>query len=185
MYLTKNKTERCVMARITRHRKLYQANFTLREYGNWQAAMAAAQKWINNLVKNLPAPLTRKDIMTGQNTSGVVGVHKHRAIRKRRGRPNVIYRSWVAWWPDCKIRGRVKWPVKRHGEDDAFVLAVLCRRLETPVRAKVLEELKWTRRTAEYHNILKLKKGRRAKLPAFEPPPEPPPENFSDVPPSA
>ena len=42
MYLTINATEKCVMARITRQRVRHQANFTLRQYGSWRKAKAAA-----------------------------------------------------------------------------------------------------------------------------------------------
>jgi hypothetical protein len=131
MYLTKNKQERCVMARVVRQRKLYQANFSLKEYGDWAEATAAAEKWLRSLIKNLPPPISRKGLMTANNRSGVVGVFQHRAVRQRRGR-NVIYRSWVAWWSKCKTAGGVRWSAKKYGEDDAFVLAVLCRRGKRP-----------------------------------------------------
>ena len=34
LYLTINRTEKCVMARITRQRVRHQTNFTLRQYGS-------------------------------------------------------------------------------------------------------------------------------------------------------
>jgi hypothetical protein len=115
----------------------------------------------------------------------VVGVFQHRAVRQRRGR-NVIYRSWVAWWSKCKTAGGVRWSAKKYGEDDAFVLAVLCRRLETHIRARVLEELNETRRTIEYNKILELRRGKRprpsdpiAPAPAAEPPSEVDPGGFT------
>jgi hypothetical protein len=175
MYLTKNRKERCVMARIVRQRKLYQGNFSLREYKNWGRATAAAEKWIRGLLKNLPPPLRRRDRPTASNRSGVVGVHLHRAERKRNGR-KVVYRSWIAWWPECKIHGGVKWSVMKLGEDEAFVLAVLCRRMEADVRARVLEKFNATRGTAEFEKIAELRRGRRkpkaaAIVDAIEAPP--------------
>ncbi len=160
MYLTKNKTERCVMARIQRQGKRYQANFTLKQCGDWKTAMAAAETWVNRLVKNLPPRLTPKGGMTSRNVSGVVGVHRHRQIIvRRRGRTIKKYKffSWVARWPGCEFHGGVKWPVKSFGQEDAFVLAVLCRRMETTDRDKVLERLAEVRGTPEYDGILDLK----------------------------
>jgi len=146
------------MARIRRQRQLYQANFTLKEYGNWKAATAAAAKWVNNLARNLPPPLTSKDCLTTRNKSGVVGVFRHReAHRKVNGR-KAVYHSWVARWPGCKSSGGVKWSVKRFGEDDGFVLAVLSRRLETESRERVLGALKEAKDTAEYAQVLALRK---------------------------
>lgn len=165
------------MARIVRQRKLYQANFGLKEYKNWAEATAAADKWIRSLLKNLPPPLKRRDRPTANNRSGVVGVYLNRVARVR-GSRKVVYRSWVAWWPDSKVRGGIKWSVKKFGDDDAFVLAVLCRRLETHDRARVLEEFKNIRPGAEYERILEQRKGKRPRKSAqfvapsvAEPPP--------------
>lgn len=162
MYLTKNKSERCVMARIQRQGKLYQANFTLREYGDWKAALAAGQNWVDSVVKNLPPRSTGKGSLTSRNKSGVVGVHFHKqTLTKKVGRKNKIYKfqSWIARWPGCIHRSGVKWPVKQFGKDDAFVLAVLCRRLETVDREAVKEKLTTIRETPEFAEILSLRKG--------------------------
>ena len=35
MHLTRNETEKCVMARIVRQKKLHQKNFTLKQHGTW------------------------------------------------------------------------------------------------------------------------------------------------------
>ena len=35
MHLTRNETEKCVMARIVRQKKLHQKNFTLKQFGTW------------------------------------------------------------------------------------------------------------------------------------------------------
>ena len=44
MHLTRNETEKCVMARIVRQKKLHQKNFTLKQFGTWTKAEAAAKK---------------------------------------------------------------------------------------------------------------------------------------------
>jgi hypothetical protein len=158
MYLTINRQERCVMARIRRQRQLHQANFTLREYGSWAAAKVAAAKWVNNLARNLPPPLTSKDCLTSRNQSGVVGVFRHREVHRKVNGRNAVYYSWVARWPGCKSSGGIKWSVKRFGEDDGFVLAVLSRRLESDTRERVLAALKEAKDTNEYARLLALRK---------------------------
>ncbi len=55
MYLTRNYQEKCVMARVMRETKLYQKNFSLKEYGNWKNAELAGGKWIRELLPTLPA----------------------------------------------------------------------------------------------------------------------------------
>ena len=158
MHLTLNKASKCVMARIRRQGKLYQANFTLREHGNWKTARAVAERWVNSLIRNLPPPMTSKDRQTSRNKSGVVGVYRHREVHRKRNGRKAVYYSWVARWPGCPYRGGVKWPVKRFGEDDAFVLAVLCRRLETESRSRVTDWLENIRDNQEYIELLSLRK---------------------------
>jgi hypothetical protein len=161
MYLTKNKTERCVMARVQRQGKRYQANFTLHEYGDWKAALAAGQNWVDSIIKNLPPPASRKGTLTPRNKSGVVGVYLHRqTLTKKVGRKNKVYKfqSWIARWPGCINSGGVKWPVKQFGKDDAFVLAVLCRQMETVDRDAIVETLNGIKDMPEYAKILALRK---------------------------
>jgi hypothetical protein len=158
MYLTRNKKSRCVMARIRREGRPYHANFTLKEYGNWKSATEAASKWVNSLLKNLPPRAVATNVMTSRNRSGVVGVYRHRQRHRRPGGRVVFYHAWVARWPHCPYRGGVKWPVKRFGEDDAFVLAVLCPRLKSIDRSQLLENLAAARDTNEYREILRTRK---------------------------
>ena len=160
-YLTKNKTERCVMARIQRQGQRYQANFSVKVFGDWTAANTAAETWINQLIKNLPPPTPPKGVMSSRNSSGVVGVHFQRqTITKRVGRKNKTYHftSWTSNWPKCVNRGGVKWPVKKFGDDDAFVLAVLCREMETVNRDEVRSRLAEVKGTPIYTQLLNLRK---------------------------
>jgi hypothetical protein len=53
----------------------------------------------------------------------------------------------------------VKWPVQAYGEDDAFVLAVLSRRLETDDRETVLSEFMRIADRKPYREILALRSG--------------------------
>jgi hypothetical protein len=161
MHVTRNEREKYVMARIMRKAKLHQKNFTLKQFGTWEAAEAAARKWRDAQLEFLPPSEMnakgRKDVMTSRNHSGVVGVHlARRLLRKKNGREYEYWR-WIAEWPGCPFSGGVGWSIRTLGDDDAFALAVLCRRMETISRRKVLEGLERIYGTAEHEAIMTLK----------------------------
>lgn len=157
MYLTINKTEKCVMARITRQRVLHQANFTLRQYGSWRKAQAAAKIWVERSLHELPDPIARKNLMTSRNTSGVVGVRLANATRTRDGRIYPDWR-WVAFWPNCAQPSGIGWSVNKYGDNRAFVSACTARRRESIDRAKIDAEVDRLRGSAEYRALLRRKK---------------------------
>ena len=146
------------MARIRRQGQLHQANFSLREYGSWLAAKQAAAKWVTGLIKNLPPRNFSKGQMTSRNESGIVGVYRHRQTHRQKNGRRSVYYSWVARWPGCKFRGGVKWTVRQFGEDDAFVLAALCRKLETIDRDRVQVELSTAKVSGDYADIMRQRK---------------------------
>jgi hypothetical protein len=155
MYLTKNTKEKCVMARVMRQAKLYQANFSLKKYGTWAKATRAAKQWLNTTLPTLPPKVesSSKDRMTWRNHSGKVGVHRTPGIvRKRKGNVYECPR-YVARWPGCKYRGGLSWSVKQFEEEGAFVLAVLARERETINRDKILAEFESILGTKRYKDI--------------------------------
>ncbi len=161
MHLTRNEREKCVMARIMRHAKLHQKNFTLKQFGTWEAAEAAAKEWRDAQLEFLPPSQMnakgRTDVMTSRNHSGVVGVHLGRhLLRKKNGREYEYWR-WIAGWPGCPLSGGVSWSIRTLGDDDAFALAVLSRRAQTASRGKALEELGRIYGTPEHEAIMALK----------------------------
>lgn len=149
---TRNKTSRCVMARISRNGEKYQENFTLRQYRTWKAAEAAADKWVKKMKKELPAPTPRKNRMTKRNSSGVVGVWAFLDDSKTNS-----YCRWYARWPGCPNRGGVSFSADMLGDDEAFACAYLARTNETTDRDWVLKKLNTFKKTKKYQNILKLK----------------------------
>ena len=158
MHLTRNKPEKYVMARIMRKAELHQKNFTLKQFGTWEAAEVAAKEWRDAQLEVLP-PIERnsKDRMTSRNHSGVVGVHLGRhVLRKRDGREYEYWR-WIAGWPGCPFSGGVGWSICTLGDDDAFALAVLSRRMETVNRGKARDELERIYGSAEHQAIMALK----------------------------
>ena len=156
MYLTKNITEKCVMARVMRRKKKHQQNFTLKKYGTWQKATRAARRWIEIILPKLPPKIRSKGLMTRRNHSGVVGVFWSPGIVKR---PNGnVYECprWVARWVGCPYHGGLSWMEKMFEHEGAFVLAVLSRRLETINRDKILTKFESIQGTKEYREIVRL-----------------------------
>src|SRR5947209_19063554 len=120
MNVTRNVEERYVRAKIMRQRKLHQEYFTLRQYGTWKKAEAAAKAWLRKKIKTLPPPIPREGMMTKKNTSGVVGVYRS-AGRVKKPNGNVYNcPRWVARWPGCRFSGGLSWSVKQFEEDGAF-----------------------------------------------------------------
>ncbi len=157
MYLTINETENCVMARITRQRVRHQANFTLRQYGSWRKAKAAARAWVDATLPRLPAPIARKGLKTSRNTSGVVGVRLANATRVRNGHAYPDWR-WVAFWPGCAQTSGIGWSVKKYGDGRAFVSACLARQRESIDRAAIDARVARLRGSAEYRALLRRKR---------------------------
>ena len=156
-YLTINRTEKCVMARIRRHHVLYQANFTLRQFGGWRKAKAAAQVWVDEMLVKLPEPLSRTDRKTSRNTSGVVGVRLANATRSKDGHVYPDWR-WVAFWTGCPQASGIGWSVNKYGDHRAFAHACIARRLETLARDDIDAEFERLRGTPEYRALLRRKR---------------------------
>ena len=157
MYLTINRTEKCVMARITRQRVCHQANFTLRQYGSWRKASVAAKAWVEATLPTLPDPIARKDLKTTRNTSGVVGVRLANATRSRNGVDYPDWR-WVAFWPGCAQASGIGWSVNKYGDGRAFVSACLARHSESLDRAKLDAKVERLRGSAAYRAMLRKKR---------------------------
>ncbi|MCY7355617.1 MAG: hypothetical protein LH470_11200 [Lysobacter sp.] len=152
--LTKNENSGCVMARITRRRQLHSRNFSLTEYGSWPKAEAAAAKWVAGIKSRLPPALASKDRLTSRNESGVVGVAL-KSSTKHLQSGDYIHYSWQAFWPGNA--SGVRWGIDKYGDNEAFVHAVLARKLETADRAKVQASFKRIKGTPEYRSILQQK----------------------------
>jgi hypothetical protein len=153
VHLTRNKQEKCIMARIRRQNKLYQKNFTLKHYRTWKAAEFAAAKWVKKVLPTLPAAVPIKDRMTRRNSSGVVGVRLTESIRKKNGKEYCDWR-WIAFWTGCPYSGGVGWSVNKYGDEQAFVCAYLARKLESIDRAYIERESVRIRAMKKYKKIL-------------------------------
>ena len=157
MYLTINRTENCVMARITRQRVRHQANFTLRQYGSWRKATLAAKAWVEATLPTLPDRIARKGLKTARNTSGRVGVRLANATRERNGHVYPDWR-WVAFWPGCAQSSGIGWSVNKYGDGLAFVCACVARSHETLDRKRIDAAVKRLRGSAGYRALLRKKR---------------------------
>lgn len=155
-HITRNYAERYVLARIQRQRERSQKHFPLWKYRTWRRAERAAEDWLRRFIPNLPPAISSKDRMTRRNTSGVVGVHPAPQVIRKRGKTFEYFR-WVSRWPGCKLAGGVGWSTNKYGEDEAWVLAVTCRRMENENREDVIDAV--SRMTAKkYSSELKLRR---------------------------
>lgn len=140
------------MARISRNGEKYQENFTLKQYGTWKAAEAAAVQWVSKMKQSLPPSAPRKNRMTKRNSSGIVGVWAFLDETKTN-----TYCRWYARWPGCPNRGGVSFSADRLGDDDAFICAYLARVHETVDREWIFQKLNSFRKTKKYREVLKQK----------------------------
>jgi len=101
-----------------------------------------------------PKPRSPKGRMTKANTSGEVGVNPAKSVVEKPNGNIYEYQSWVAHWPGCPHAGGVKWASLKNTDDGAYVLAVLCRRMETINRGAVEEAMIEAKRTGLYEKIL-------------------------------
>ncbi|MEM9079701.1 MAG: hypothetical protein AAGC74_03310 [Verrucomicrobiota bacterium] len=126
----------------------YQKNFSKKKYGGWGKAQAAAKVWRDEMLETLPPSVMNQEGRSYNNQSGVVGVYLSKVVMSNR-KQKYEYWRWVAKWPGCKLKGGVTWSVSKHGEDDAFALAVLSREMRTEDREVVearLEKLRGTKK---------------------------------------
>jgi hypothetical protein len=106
--------------------------FSDSKYGGKEEALKCAQQFRDEIEKLYPPITDREKYLrrTKKNTSGVVGVHRIERDYTKLNRPSKYHDSaWVASWIDDsgkKVFRRFSIP--RHGEPEAFRLAITTRR---------------------------------------------------------
>lgn len=100
--------------------------FADRGYGGWQESLVAARVWRDETLRRLSeSETTRVCSISVRNSSGVVGVAKVAVS----GPAGAVYHFWQATWcPSPGERRSIRFSVRRHGEETAFLLAVQARR---------------------------------------------------------
>lgn len=112
--------------RLRRGERRFSKFFSDRLHGGADLALLAARCFRDELVAQLPAPerAGAAGKMTRRNVSGVVGVSRI-VVRTR----TASYEFWQATWsPERGVRKRVKFSIRRYGEERAFELACEVRR---------------------------------------------------------
>lgn len=150
---SKNTQGKFVAARIMRGGKTTQKNFSLKAFGTWADAQRAATDWVQETKKTLPEKQTTQGKLTRRNNSGVVGVNIARKVRTKGANVHEHW-SWVARWPGCPFKGGVSWGIDKYGDDAAFILAVLSRRMESVDREAILAEYTSLKNTDQAERIL-------------------------------
>jgi hypothetical protein len=152
--ITRNVQENCVVLRFQRQHQTWHETFSIKKYGGWAKAEAAAKVRREIVIKDLPDPIPQKGRMTKRNQSGVVGVHFAEKKHTKTNGKVYWYPQWYTKWPGCPRRGGVAWSVNQFGFDDAFVLAVLTREMEAIDRKKILAKFERVKKTKRYQSIV-------------------------------
>ena len=155
--VTRNKSTKCWLARIRRHKQNYSQYFFDKDWEGKDAAHQAALKWYADKLALLPPKIPTKNIKTRRNHSGVVGVYLSKGIQNKPSGAQYSYPQWVARWPGCPKRGGVLFRANTYGEEGSFVMAVLCRRMETLDMKQIHNAFLAAKASSQYNDILKLK----------------------------
>lgn len=116
---------------IQRRGIIFRRQFSDGVLGGKAKSLAAAKAYRDQIVAQYP-PLSKREhaeILKKNNKSGVVGVCRYCASETRQ-KPGPEKRwFWVASWvlPDGRAK-RIKFSVKKYGEEGAFKMAVRARR---------------------------------------------------------
>lgn len=113
--------------RLQRRGVKYGKFFADRRHGGIRASHEAARTWRDDLLRRFDAEeaVARVCRRSARNSSGVIGVARIRVIA-----PNgAEYWFWQATWSEAPgVRRCVKFSVRRHGDKQAFLLAVEARK---------------------------------------------------------
>jgi hypothetical protein len=116
---------------IQRRGIIYRRHFSDGTHGGKQKSFLAAKEFRDKTIEKHP-PLSMKEysnIVKKNNRSGVVGVCRYCSSETRELPPEKQRWFWVASWPlPSGKRKRVKFSVKKHGEEGAFKMALKARR---------------------------------------------------------
>lgn len=115
--------------RLQRRGLRYAKYFADRRHGGLEESLSAAKKWRDELLGNFADDdRARVCSKSSRNSSGVVGVSKVTIS----GTNGVTYYFWQATWsPAPGQRRSIRFSVKKHGDQEAFRLAVEARRSGT------------------------------------------------------
>lgn len=109
--------------RGSRYRRFFSDSLHGGPRGSYDAALAWRDALKNQILAEDSGARVQRE--SARNSSGVIGVSKIRVVAAN----GAIYWFWqAAWCPSPGVRRYVKFSVKRHGDRQAFRLAVEARR---------------------------------------------------------
>ncbi len=149
-----NKAVGCWMLRISRNKVLYQENFSVKEFGSWEAAERAGNKRLKELMPSMPPPTPIKGRKTRRNASGIVGVSLRESV-KHGEHESWHYLRWQAFWPGNHAGS--SWGIDKYGDERAFICACIARLHETTDREFIENEYQRIKGSAQYKTWLKQK----------------------------
>lgn len=116
---------------IQRRGTIYRKHFSDGVHGGKNKAFAAAKEYRDGVIEKFP-PFSMREyssIVKSSNRSGVVGVCRYCASETRDLPEEQQRWFWVASWPmPGGKRKRVKFSVKKYGEEGAFKMALKARK---------------------------------------------------------
>lgn len=112
--------------RLSRRGRRFSKFFSDGKHGGSESALRIARAFRDDLLSKLPTPeyAGARGKLTRRNVSGVVGVSRI-VISSGMSR----YEFWQATWSSSpRIRKRMKFSIRRYGEQRAFELACVARK---------------------------------------------------------
>ena len=149
--MTRNEPSGCVMARVMRSKQRFEENFSVKQYGSWEAAEKEAKKWLKSIQNELPPAIPVKNRKTRRNGSGVVGVSLKTSVKQGEHDEWTHY-SWHAFWPGKP--GGSGWGINKYGDERAFICACIARQHETTDREFIESEYQRLKGSAAYRKLL-------------------------------
>jgi len=126
--------------RICRNGEKTSEFFADTQHGGKRKAKKMAQQRYAELCDRLGPPNTKatKDLLTGRNSTGKVGVHIAHSVDSRWEKCE--YTSYCASWiTDDGERQKISFSWNKYGQDEAFEMACIARKLESKDRAVIVK----------------------------------------------
>lgn len=99
----------------------YAKFFSDKKYGGKQEALAAAERYFDELDEQMPLD-SQVGRMSVRNRSGVVGVSRTKSVSRGH-----YYEYWQARWGSGNQRKSAKFSIHKYGEEQARELAIKAR----------------------------------------------------------
>lgn len=114
--------------------------FPDKRYGGKDQSLSAALKRREEILRQLPPPLTMRNQLTRRNKTGKVGVRLATQVDRRTPKPH-HYEAYIASWSTKNgKRASLHFSCKKYGQEKAFKLACISRNYECSDRSWIEEK---------------------------------------------